>query len=208
MDRTATGVWTRFVVVVAALALALGGFAAAGGAEAYAASGDISLNKAKRVAVADAGRSYGKAKFTKARVERDDGVRHYDIEFTYNTSKYRYEYDYEISMGGKVLEMDVDRHALQKGKFIGVKKAKSIALKKAGVKASQATFTSAHREYDDGRYLYDIEFYYGDWEYSFEIAATTGRIIEWEKDYERGYARGHGHDDGRGHGDERGHGHD
>ncbi|MDR1043367.1 MAG: PepSY domain-containing protein [Clostridiales Family XIII bacterium] len=204
MDKVAIGVGKRFVAMAAAFALALGGFAAMSVTDAYAASGDISLNKAKRVAVEDAGRKYGKVKFTKARVERDDGVEYYDIEFTYNTSKYRYEYDYEISMRGKVLEMDVDRHALQKGKFIGVKKAKNIALKKAGLKASQVTFTSAHRERDDGRDLYDIEFCHGDWEYSFEIAATTGRIIEWEKDYERGHAREHGHGNERGHG----HGHD
>jgi uncharacterized membrane protein YkoI len=194
MDRMTIGVGRRLVAVAAAFALAFGGIAAVSATDAYAASGDISLNKAKRIAVEDAGRKYGKAGFTKARTERDDGVEYYDIEFTYKTSKYRYEYDYEISTRGRVLEMDVDRHAVQKGKFIGAKKAKSIALKKAGLKASQVTFTSAHREYDDGRYLYDVEFYHGDWEYSFEIAAETGRIVEWDKDYEHEYDRNHGHE--------------
>jgi uncharacterized membrane protein YkoI len=204
MDKMAISVGKRLVAMAMALAFALVGLAAVSVTDAYAASGDISLNKAKRIATEDAGRKYGKAKFTKARAERDDGVEYYDIEFTYNTSKYRYEYDYEISMQGRVLEMDVDRRALQKGKFIGVKKAKSIALKKAGLKASQVTFTSARREHDDGSYLYDIEFCHGDWEYSFEIAAKTGRVIEWEKDYERGHAREHGHGDER----EHGHGHE
>jgi uncharacterized membrane protein YkoI len=201
----AIGVGKRFVAMAAALTLALGGFAAMSVTDAYAASGETGLDEAKKIAVKDAGRKYGKVTFTKARVERDDGVRHYDIEFTYKTSKYRYEYDYEISLRGRILEMDVDRYALQKGKFIGVKKAKSIALKKAGLKADRVTFTSAHREYDDGRYLYDVEFCHGDWEYSFEIAAKTGRIIEWEKDYERGHAREHGHANEREHGHGNGH---
>ncbi|MDR1292469.1 MAG: PepSY domain-containing protein [Clostridiales Family XIII bacterium] len=77
---------------------------------------------------------------------------------------------------------------------IGLKKAKSIALKKAGLKAGRVRFTTAHREYDDGRYIYEIEFYRGAWEYSFEIAARTGRILEWDKDYEYEHERGHGHE--------------
>jgi uncharacterized membrane protein YkoI len=173
----------RFVVAAVTLALMLGSFMTANVPEAYAAS-KVSLKKAKSIAAKNADRKYSKVKFTKAKVEYDDGIKHYDIEFTYKTKKYRYEYDYEISMKGKILEKDVERKSLKKNKFIGVKKAKSIALKKAKLKAGQVVFTSAHRDYDDGRYLYDIEFYHGNWEYSFEIAATSGKILEWDRDYE------------------------
>jgi uncharacterized membrane protein YkoI len=183
MDRSAGG-RNRFVAALMAAALALSCLMVAGQTDVYAANGDISMNKAKRIAVKDANRKYSKVDFTKARVEYDDGIKHFDIEFVYKTSKYRYEYDYEISMSGRILESGFDRDPIAKGKFIGIKKAKSIALKKAGLTAGQVTFTSAHREFDDGRYIYDIEFYHGRWEYSFEIAARSGKILEWDKDYE------------------------
>jgi uncharacterized membrane protein YkoI len=184
MDMNINRRKARFVAVIMTMALVLSAFMVMGATDAYAKDKQIRLSEAKKIAVKDAGRKYSKVKFTKARVEHDDGIEHYDIEFTYTTSKYRYKYDYEISMSGDILEADFDRAPIEKGKFIGIKKAKSIALKKAKLKASQVTFTSAHREYDDGRYIYDVEFYHGNWEYSFEIAAKTGKILEWEKDYE------------------------
>ena len=39
-----------------------------------------------------------------------------------------------------------------------VKQAKKVALDYAGVKASDVNFTKAHRDYDDGREIYEIEF--------------------------------------------------
>ena len=63
-------------------------------------------------------------------------------------------------------------------KYIGVDKAKSIALKDAGVSASSVTFTKAKLDRDDGVAVYEIEFYSGDTEYEYEINATSGAIRE------------------------------
>ena len=40
-----------------------------------------------------------------------------------------------------------------------VNQAKQAALDYAGVKAEEATFTKAYRDWDDGREVYEIEFY-------------------------------------------------
>ena len=40
-----------------------------------------------------------------------------------------------------------------------MEQAKQVALDYAGVKAADATFTKAHRDYDNGRQVYEIEFY-------------------------------------------------
>ena len=42
--------------------------------------------------------------------------------------------------------------------LIGLEKAKSIALENAGLKSSQVTFRHAYQDYDDGIYVYEIEF--------------------------------------------------
>ena len=61
-------------------------------------------------------------------------------------------------------------------KYIGVDKAKSIALKDAGVSASSVTFTKAKLDRDDGVTVYEIEFYSDNAEYEYEINATSGAI--------------------------------
>ncbi|MCD7796182.1 MAG: PepSY domain-containing protein [Clostridiales bacterium] len=65
-------------------------------------------------------------------------------------------------------------------KYIGVDKAKSIALDDVGLSASDVTFIKAKLERDDGVYEYEIEFIYGDLEYEFEINASTGKIISYD----------------------------
>lgn len=62
--------------------------------------------------------------------------------------------------------------------YIGTDKAKSIALQHAGLKYSSVTFTAAKLDRDDGRYVYEIDFYTADREYDYEIDASTGKILE------------------------------
>ena len=67
---------------------------------------------------------------------------------------------------------------------IGAGKAKSIALNHAGISASQAVFVKVDKEYDDGRLHYDVEFYSGNKEYDYEIAAKDGSILSVDMDIE------------------------
>lgn len=61
-------------------------------------------------------------------------------------------------------------------KYIGVDKAKSIALKDAGLSSSEVTFTKAKLDKEDGTSVYEIEFFAGYTEYEYEINATSGSI--------------------------------
>lgn len=67
---------------------------------------------------------------------------------------------------------------------IGAEKAKSIALNHAGISASQVVFVKMDKEYDDGRLHYDVEFYSGNKEYDYEIAAKDGAILSVDMDIE------------------------
>ncbi|MBQ6900890.1 MAG: PepSY domain-containing protein [Firmicutes bacterium] len=69
-------------------------------------------------------------------------------------------------------------------KYIGVDKAKSIALSDAGIKSSAATFTKAKLDKDDGVATYEIEFFSGNTEYEYEISATSGKILDRDSDRE------------------------
>lgn len=64
--------------------------------------------------------------------------------------------------------------------YIGVDKAKSIALKHAGLSASSVTFTKAKLDREDGIRIYEIEFYSRTQEYEYEIKATDGKILDFD----------------------------
>ncbi|MCC8099217.1 MAG: PepSY domain-containing protein, partial [Clostridiales bacterium] len=157
----------------------------------------IGVDKAKTIALSDAGVTASDATFTAAKQDKDDGVVVYDIEF-YTSAK---EYEYEINATtGAILDKDVETRKTSTGStgtgstsnsgatdstgttastsYIGVDKAKTIALSDAGVTASDATFTTAKQDKDDGVVVYDIEFYTSTNEYEYEINATTGAILD------------------------------
>ncbi|MDR1703605.1 MAG: PepSY domain-containing protein, partial [Clostridiales bacterium] len=54
----------------------------------------------------------------------------------------------------------------------------------AGVTESQVSFIKAYLDSDDGRVVYDIEFYSGDTEYDYEIDAQNGDIVEFDREIE------------------------
>ena len=62
--------------------------------------------------------------------------------------------------------------------------AKSIALKDAGVSESATQFVWVKENYDDGRLVYEVEFYANGTEYDYDIDQVTGRILSSDFDIE------------------------
>ena len=63
--------------------------------------------------------------------------------------------------------------------------AQSIALGHAGLNAADVTVVQNRLEWDDGRQIYDVEFYTADYtEYDYEIDAVTGEILTYDYDAE------------------------
>lgn len=70
---------------------------------------------------------------------------------------------------------------------ITLEDAKAIALSHAGLTAGQATFTKGESDWEDGRQIYEIEFYTAAGaEYEYEISADTGAVLKSESNL--GYA--------------------
>lgn len=191
------------IALVCILVLSVGTSFAAG---QVAQKNAISAENARNFAYVDAGVSAKDATVTKTEFDYDDGKYVYEIEFVAGNKKY----DYDINASnGKVLKKEVEQvrstataKKTQKAKAtkankttkattaaakangqISVDKAKNIALKHAGLAAKDVTFNKTKLEKDDGRWIYDIEFYvYGQNEYDYEIDAATGTILEAETD--------------------------
>lgn len=139
----------------------------------------IGLEAAKTAALSDAGVSASEATFRKAKLDYDDGVAVYEIEFY--TSTHKYEYEIHASTG-KILSRDTEAIRTEGGggnsAAVSVERAKSIAVEDAGRALSEVTFTKTKLERDDGRTVYEIEFFAGDTEYEYTIDAASGAILE------------------------------
>lgn len=105
------------------------------------------------------------------------------IKFTWNGTRYEYEVD---AASGKITSCSQKAQkkagttmSTDSASAISIDKAKEIALTHAGISASDATFTKAKLDHDDGRVEYEIEFISGRMEYEFEINASTGKVLDY-----------------------------
>lgn len=168
------------------------------GAEAQASSqSDIGSDKALQIALQDAGLQASDVTVEKNSREKDDGRWEYDVEFF--TASHEYSYEISASDGTirgkdkekmdredlreKQADMNTQETSQDKSKDIGITGAKRIALKHAGV-SGEVHYTKAKLEKDDGVSVYEIEFFQGQMEYSYEILAADGRILDWEAEQE------------------------
>ena len=68
--------------------------------------------------------------------------------------------------------------------YIGESKAKSIALRHAGVSATGIREYKWELDYEYGQYVYEIEFKSGRYEYDYDINAINGNIVRSNREYD------------------------
>ena len=117
--------------------------------------------------------------------ELDENPAHYEVEFQV-PGKGELEYKVE-AYTGQVLSGPANVQPstpVNPSGDIGMEAAKSAALKHAGL--STAVFTKAERDYDDGRWEYELEFHTDSAAYEVTVDAATGRVLDYEKENLRG----------------------
>lgn len=158
-------------------------------------TGGITVDEAKRIALADAGLSESDVVFTKTTTDRDGTLSIFDIEFHTDS----FEYDYEIDANtGAIYEKNEENLDPPKRNpngnsqsggnngYIGESRAKEIALNDAGRYANRTLTESdvdvlrIKLDHDDMRAEYEIDFYYNYQEYDYTIDALTGDIIDYD----------------------------
>ncbi len=158
---------------------------------ASASTTDIGEAKARSVALSHAGISESSTSYIYAKKDWDDGRWVYDVEFWADGK----EYDYEIlASNGTILSYDYDAEYQWSGSTgtgstsstadIGDAKAKSVALNHAGISESSTSYIYAKKDWDDGRWVYDVEFWADGKEYDYEILASNGTILSYDYDAE------------------------
>ena len=195
------------------LALALTG---CGGGTAGGQAEYIGIDAAKAVALEAAGVAEDDAVFSTAGLDKRNGMDYYAVDFTAGGQSYEYDIDavtgvvIDSSSGGGTAETpaagDDDGTASapaaaspspSAGQTTGgqaaatavtEEQARETALSHAGLTADQVTFVRSKLDRDDGRLMYDVEFYTSGYkEYDYEIDASTGEILSYDYDAE-GYS--------------------
>ena len=157
--------------------------------DADTVSSYIGEARAKEIALNHAGLTAGQVTFLQLKLDWENGRQVYEVEF-YSGNK---EYDYEIDAStGSIVgyDYDIENYTIPSTGtststgLIGEAKAKEIALSHAGLTSSQVSFVQAKLDWDDGRQVYDVDFYSGNKEYDYEIDASTGSIRSYDYDIE------------------------
>ena len=66
--------------------------------------------------------------------------------------------------------------------YIGVEAAKSASFAHAGLDAAQVTMGEVDFDYEDGRMVYELEFYADGAEYEYDIDASTGAVVKFSQE--------------------------
>ena len=180
------------------LALPLAVLLLGGCAQQVSQADYIGIDAAKAAALEAAGVSAADASFTTAGLDKRNGVDFYAVDFTAGGQDYEYDIDavtgviissstpntqIEDSAASSTPRPETTQSDAGSGTDIGADRAKEIALTHAGLTAADVTFVKCHLDRDDGRQVYDVEFYTADYqEYDYEIDPYTGDILAYDYD--------------------------
>ena len=163
----------------------------------------ISIDAAQTAALTQANIEAENAAISSTTIDEVAGVTCYKVEFTSGDYTYAYSINAE---NGEVLEASCrDKNAAPADSTqpdttasgatttpaqtkpstntntstgaVDEAKAQEIALSHAGIKAADATITKSKLDYDDGRQVYELEWYANGAKYDYEIAVATGEIV-------------------------------
>ena len=140
---------------------------------------DIGEQGAKEAALAHAGLTEGDVVSLSVKREYDDGRLEYEVKFWVDTTEYEYTVD---GATGDIRKSEREPHPSASSADIGQDQAVSIALAHAGLSQSQVYGLEAEREWEDDHLEYQVEFKAGGMEYSYDIAASDGAILSFERE--------------------------
>ena len=142
---------------------------------------DLPLTKdtAIRLALHHAGVPNEQVKHLHAWRDQDGGAVHYDVDFRHG----EYYYAYEISEAtGEILKLETEHERTElPTSQIAKEEASRIALEHE--EFTEADVTNLKVEFDAEDHRYEIKFISGGVEYTYEVCAETGKILDIDKDW-------------------------
>ncbi len=152
----------------------------------------IGEEAAQAAAIADAGLEADAVTVKRVKLDKEDGVYVYEVEFTTDTAKYEYEINAET---GEIVNKEMKEKkikanpkedaAVDTSAFIGEEAAQAAAIADAGFEADAVAVEKIKLDKEDGVYVYEVEFRVDNTEYEYEINAETGEVVQKETETKR-----------------------
>lgn len=153
----------------------------------------IGMEAAKSAALADAGVSAGEVRFTGMRMDYENGVAVYELEFYTSTHEYEYRINAQTgavysrekeavssAAGGHHSDQHHSNQNQTGSGCISADQARAAALRHAGCAAGEVVFSKTELDEDSGVMIYEIEFCKDGMEYELEIDAVSGAVLKYE----------------------------
>ena len=142
----------------------------------------IGNDAALSAALTHAGLSRGSVKNIEIEIDYEYGLMVYEVEFESGSAEY--EYGIDARSGDIIWVENEDGYSFRQGRpdFIYTDKAKAAALRHAGLTAAQVSRLHADLDREGGRYVYEVEFKCGGYEYHYEIDAANGAVLTFDKE--------------------------
>ena len=142
----------------------------------------IGNDAALSAALTHAGLSRDDVKNIEIELDYEYGLMVYEVEFESGSAEY--EYGIDARSGDIIWVENEDGYSFRQGRpdFIYTDKAKAAALRHAGLTAAQVSRLHAELDREGGRYVYEVEFKYGGYEYSYDIDAANGAVLTFDKE--------------------------
>lgn len=148
--------------------------------------GDIGQDRALEIALEHAGVAEADISHQRVKLDYDDGISQYEVEFYVGNQ----EYDYDIDAAtGEIRSFDseIEDDFWQNGSTnnntgAAIAEADAIAIVLERVPGATESDVRIHFERDDGRDIYEGELIYNQIKYEFEIDAATGDVLQWEEE--------------------------
>lgn len=147
----------------------------------------ISLEKAKEIALSHAKLSENEIHSLKIQQEFENNSMQYEIEFFKDDIEYEYAINVE---NGKIVKYSYEKNIASITPYqpystiLPIKKIKEIALAHAKLQQEDARFIKISQEITHGYNRYELKFLHGNIEHNYSINAMNGEIIEYKvKDY-------------------------
>ena len=167
----------------------------------------VTRQQAIDAALAHAGLTEGEATSLRAEYDVERTGNHWDVDFRAGD----WEYDYEVdAVTGAVTKHEKEYDPEKKptepkpteqktaepkatepkpteapaAEKLTRQQAIDAALTHAGLTEGEVTRLEAEYDFDDGVYVWEVEFRNGRYEYSYELCASDGKILSWEKEYD------------------------
>ena len=154
----------------------------------------LSETEIKEIVIRDSNVERDNIHFTNIDLDTEENL--YEVEFYYVGQNTEYEYKINAKTGQIIYSNFNSSKNNENTKTnntnnnsnssssneITLDEAKKIALDDSKLNENDVIYTETKTDFDDNQKIYDIEFIYNNQEYNYEIDATTGEIIGYDKD--------------------------